>query len=132
MKQVVLDSEFANVWVYPNKKVIHHQFKKYTYGDKLKDVLLTGLKTLEKHNCNKWLSDDRVNSALSQEDNEWSVKVWAPLAVKAGWKYWALVLPEKLIGKLYMKRVVADFAKMGVKVELFTSSEEGLAWLDKQ
>ena len=28
---------------------------------------------LKKHGCQKWLSDDRNNSALSPEDTEWSM-----------------------------------------------------------
>ncbi len=132
MKQVVLDADSATVWVYPTKKVIHHKFKRYTYGDDLKAVLLKGLETLEKYQCDKWLSDDRANSALSSEDNEWSVKVWAPEAAKGGWKHWALILPEKILGKMYMKRVVDEFARLGIVVEFFSTPEEGLEWLDAQ
>ena len=132
MKQVIFDTDYVTIWVYPQKRVIHHQFKKYTYGDKLREVLLKGLETLEKYKCYKWLSDDRVNSALPQIDKDWSIKTWGPMTAKAGWKHWALILPEKQIGKMYMRAVVEAYASLGVNVELFSNPEAGLAWLEKQ
>lgn len=130
MKQVVFDADYATVWVYPEKKVIHHKFRKYTYGDNLKAVLEKGLEALEKYGCDKWLSDDRVNSALPQEDKEWSKDVWGPKAAKAGWKKWALISPEKVIGKVYMKAVVEAFGNLGVEIQIFSDPAEGLAWLE--
>ncbi len=92
-------------------------------------TLSKGAEFFEKEKCSKWLSDDRGNSALPAEDAEWATKVWSPRVVEAGWKYWALIMPDKAIGKMNMKRLVAAYDDSGVKVEIFDDESSALEWL---
>lgn len=52
--------------------------------------------------------------------------------MKAGWKYWALILPEKVIGQLYMKRLVERGDQQGITVQLFSDPAKAMAWLGRQ
>lgn len=67
----IVDNEFVTVWVYPDKKIVRHEFHKFIYGETFRDALTKGAEAFEKHHCVKWLSDDRNNSALLPEDTEW-------------------------------------------------------------
>jgi hypothetical protein len=88
---------------------------------------------MEKYGAQKWLSDDRKNSALTKEDQEWSDVHWRPRVIKAGYKHWAIVLPEKLIGELNLKRIIREkYAGTGVTVQLFNDPEEAMKWLERQ
>jgi len=128
-KQIVLDNEFATLWYYPQLKIVHHKFHKFIFGDNFRMTLSKGAEFFEKEKCSKWLSDDRGNSALPAEDSEWATKVWSPRMVKAGWKNWALIMPDKAIGKMNMKRLVAAYDDSGVKVEIFDDEISALEWL---
>jgi hypothetical protein len=103
-KVTILDNEFATMWYYPDTKIVHHQIKKYIYGEHLQELLNRGIETIQKYHAQKWISDDRNNNALTPQDQEWVKNDWLPNAVKAGWKYWAIVNPEKLMGQLCMER----------------------------
>ncbi|MFC1884522.1 hypothetical protein ACFL2O_07115 [Thermodesulfobacteriota bacterium] len=131
-KTVIFDDEFITVWYYPEDKIIHHQFHKYTQGQTLRDAFSAGAEILEKNRAQKWLSDDRLSSVINEEDMKWTSTVWRPLVTKAGWKYWALVLPEKAVGKLNMNRIIKDYANTGVTVKTFSEPDEGLKWLKDQ
>jgi hypothetical protein len=91
-----------------------------------------GLEYLEKHNIEKWLSDERKSMTPEGTDesevNEFSA-AWGQRAIAAGWKYWAMVVPESLKGREKMQDLVQIFHDQGVWVALFTDVDEARAWL---
>jgi hypothetical protein len=131
-KEIILDNEYITVWYYPQKKIVHHQFHKFTYGKTFHDALNAGAEIFEEKGAYKWLSDDRKNTVLSKDDRDWSVSFWRPRVIKAGWKYWAIVLPEKIIGQMSMKRIIEEYADTGVTVQVFSDPDEAMRWLEAQ
>ncbi len=127
---VVLDNEYITVWYHPEKKIVHHKFHKFIHGQAFRDGLNAGVELMKKHKAQKWLSDDRANSALPPEDVEWAKGDWFPRTLAAGWKYWALVQPEKVIGQINMQNFTEPYAKQGVTVRLFSDPDAALAWLE--
>jgi len=131
-KELILDNDYMTLWYYPGKKIVHHQFHKFTYGKALRDGLSAGAALLEEKGAQKWLSDDRKNTGLGKEDMNWTATVWRPRVIKAGWKYWALVLPEKILGQMSMKRIIEEYANTGVTVQIFSDPDEAMRWLETQ
>ncbi len=126
----ILDTDQITMWYHPEKKIIHHQMHKYTYGPTFRDALLKGVDAMRQYRAQKWLSDDRLNPVLKPEDNEWALTEWAPLVMKAGWKYWAIVQPANLVAKLRMDKNSKVFAEKGVTVQFFSDPDEALRWLE--
>lgn len=131
-KMTIIDNDYLNLWVYPDKKIVHHQFHKFIYGQPFRDGLMAGAAAMQKHGIHKWLSDDRKNSAVPAEDLEWSQQVWVPQVMQAGWEYWAVVLPERAVGQMNMKRHIQTFKEMGVTVQVFDDPEAAMHWLESQ
>ncbi len=130
MERVTLiDNEFATLWYYPEAKIVHHKLHKPTHGEDFRAVLVRGVEVLERELATKWLSDDRENGPLTEEDTQWGMHVWSPRVLRAGWKFWAIVMPDVAIGRVNMKRFISLYMYQGVKVRLFESPEEALAWL---
>jgi hypothetical protein len=127
---VIIDNEYATLLYYPGAKIVHHTFHKPIGGQPFRDVLLTGLKTMKANNAQKWLSDDRANQAVPPEDGEWGNNVWFPQVQAAGWKYWALVVPQDLEGRMSMKEFVDSYYERGIRIMVFTTAEEALQWLE--
>jgi hypothetical protein len=84
---------------------------------------------MKEHGATRWLSDDRNNNALNPEDLDWSVNVWSPTAAEAGWRYWAVVLPEYVVGKMDMAQYIALGRSKGLNVRVFSDPDEALEWL---
>lgn len=129
VKETIIDNEFASLWYYPEAKVVHHQIKKYISGEQLRSLLSQGSELLSKNGAQKWLSDDRSNNALTASDSDWANSVWFPATVKSGWKYWALVQPEKVTGQMSMKRQTSFTERGGVTVRVFSEPGPAMEWL---
>jgi hypothetical protein len=126
---VALDNEYATVRVITERRIIHHKWKKYIYGDAFREALSAGAALMEKHRATKWLSDDRENAALPKVDSEWATTVWFPRVKKAGWKTWAVVLPKMVIGQMNMQGFVDRYAKEGIEVRVFDDPDAAMTWL---
>jgi len=109
---------------------VHHQFHRYIYGEEFRQVLTKGLEIFKQNGANKWLSDDRKNSTLPTVDTEWAQQEWFPQVFGAGWKYWAIVLPDKVVGKLNMQRFIDAYAKQGLTIDIFGDVDEAMEWLE--
>jgi hypothetical protein len=131
-KELILDNEYMTVWYYPQKKIVHHQMHKFTYGQALRDGLSAGAAIFEERGAQKFLADDRKNTGLGKDDMNWTATVWRPRVKKAGLKYWAIVLPEKILGQMSMKRIIEEYANTGVTVKIFGDPDEAMRWLETQ
>jgi len=113
-------------------KIVHHEFRRFVHGDEFHEVLEQGLTLLKRHGAMKWLSDDRNNGALKPADAQWSSEDWAPRAMAAGWKYWAVVLPKKVFGQTNMRRFVEGSAQFGRIAQAFDEPTPAMSWLRQQ
>jgi hypothetical protein len=125
----IMDGDRATLWYHPETGVVHHHFKKAAHGKDFREVLEAGLQVMRERGATRWLSDDRNNGALDPEDSEWSVNVWSHAAAEAGWRYWAIVLPEYVVGKMDMAQYIALGRSMGISVRVFSDPDEALEWL---
>jgi hypothetical protein len=130
-KLIINETPHFALYYHPESKIVHLELHKPFGGDPYRNALTEGLELLKKHGAIKWLSDGRRGGVLSKEDAVWGLKIWAPKIIKAGWKYWALVLPDLVMGELNMKFFVEEYAKRGIIVKLFATPEDGLNWLEE-
>jgi len=126
----VIDNEFASLWCDAEKKLVHHHIKKWVHGEDLRKLLLSGYEQLKKNGCTKWLSDDRFNGALKPDDETWAKTVWFPQVLQAGWKHWAIVLPEKIVGQMNIQRFSEDYKAAGINAKAFSDPDAALKWLE--
>ena len=131
-KLTILDNEFASMWYHTDTGIVHHQIKKYIFGERLQDLLNKGTEAIAKYQARKWLSDDRKNNALTQQDQEWTRNIWLPKTARVGWKFWALVQPAKVTGQLNMKKTANFVTDSGVLVATFNDPDEAMEWLKQQ
>ncbi|MBZ0307623.1 MAG: STAS/SEC14 domain-containing protein [Anaerolineae bacterium] len=129
-KETILDTEYATLWYYPESKIMHHVFHKYIHGQEFRQVLEKGLEVFKERGGQKWLSDDRKNSALPTADMEWGLKDWNPRVWAAGWRYWAVVMPDKVAGQMNMNRLMKENIEMGLTIQVFDDADEALKWLE--
>lgn len=129
MITTLLETDYATLWYYPEAKIVHHAFHKYIYGAQFRAVMRRGLDHFQEQRLTKWLSDDRRNSALPQADLDWSLEEWFPGMLEAGWKYWAVVLPENAVGRQNMERVINTYEERGLTIKTFSEPNEALEWL---
>jgi len=126
----IMDSEAATLWFHPEAGIVHHRFKKPVCGDDFRWVLEGGLQLFMLRGADKWLSDDRANSALDPEDARWAMNDWAPRVAAVGWQYWAIILPKSEFGTMDMRKYIDQESALGVDVQIFSDPVLALAWLE--
>ena len=127
----IMEDANISMWYYPESKILHHQTHQFFCGKPFRDALNKGVDVFQKYGAQKWLSDDRETSALSKEDLEWGDRDWFPRVAKLGWKYWAIVMPEKVVGQLTLKRLADTYNSRGVNTRIFSSPDEAKKWLEQ-
>ena len=128
--QVILENEYATLWYRPQGKIVHHQFHKFIHGNTFREVLDRGLDAFKTYGAHKWLSDDRHNSTLTKEDGEWAIMDWSNRVIDAGWKYWAVVLPDRKIGQTNLNMFMKEYIARGLEVRVFEDPDEARRWLE--
>ncbi len=127
--RLVLTNEFATLVYHSQHKIVHHTFHKPVESAFFREVLTQGVALMESRRASKWLSDDRGNGALHPDDGKWAMEVWSKRAMVAGWRWWAIVMPDAALGKANMRRFIREYADQGVVVNIFGNPDEALAWL---
>ena len=131
-KETCLDNEFITIWYHADKGMVHHQWHKFLQGPKMREAFLKGTELLSKNKGTKWLSDDRNYPVLTGDDSKWAEVIWFPKTVKAGWKHWAIVMPEKPIGQININQFVKKYAAAGINAQMFDDLDEAMKWLESQ
>lgn len=133
MSQTVLvDNEYITVVYLPDKKTVYHTIHKPVGGQIFRDALNIGTEALKKYGAHKWLSDDRKNGPLSAEDVNWGFDDWNRRTIEAGWKYWAVVVPEEMAAAGTLTKTIMDLARLNLMMRVFTKLEKAIEWLDGQ
>lgn len=131
-KEIICDNEFCLMWCIPQKRLIQHQWRKFCYGEEFKSIMTAGAETFRKYKCIKWMSDNRNFSAMHPDDMAWGLAHWAPKMLKVGWKFHAMVLPEKVVGQISSKSMLSWFEERGIRTRIFSDPEEASAWLEEK
>jgi hypothetical protein len=128
----IYSSDYITVEYWPDHNSIYHVVHQPISGQLpiFKEALNAGTEALQKYNVHKWLSDDRKNDALTPEGNAWSFSDWQPRTMKAGWKYWALVVPNAAAAAGTLAPVIEQLFELGLRMMVFANVEEAVAWLD--
>lgn len=132
LSERVVDNEFAVVTYYPEKGIIHHAWKKFCFGENFQKLMLTSTQCLKEHKGTKWLSDDRNFSVMTQEDTLWGQQVWWPETKAAGWKFWAIILPTKTVGKINIQSLIDEYSAGGITAQVFEDTDQAMKWLEAQ
>lgn len=131
-RELVLQNEHITLWFYPELKIVHHQMVQAPTSERFRELLTHGADTLERHRAIKWMSDDRGNTLLRPDDEEWADTIWLPRVLKAGFKFWAIVLPQAAIGKLNMQRIATQHARRGIVSRIEATPYPAFEWLKAQ
>jgi len=126
----VLDDEYVNLVYYPDKKIVHHTFHQTVQAEVFRNALNAGLEVFKQYDAHKWLSDDRKNSALPEDDTVWAKTVWFPQVLEAGWQYWALVWPAQTLAVLNLKEFIDEYRRFGLKTMVFKDTKPAMFWLE--
>jgi hypothetical protein len=129
-KIVIFENENSKMVCYPDLKIVHNKFVGSPTGKQFREALEAGIGAMEKYECTKWLSDDSENMAqFAPEDHIWADNDWFPRMQEVGWKTWAMVVPNEIMGRLNVKDIVEKNVQRGIRMAVFSDLDKALGWL---
>ncbi len=126
---IILDNNQVTLKYEKENDLLHDVYKADITFETIQTSLNKGLDLIKAHDIHKWLTDTRAIGGFGKDGAAWVINEWAPGAVEAGWKYWALVVPESMEGRAAMMQFMGTFAEKGVNVRVFTSEPPAREWL---
>jgi hypothetical protein len=128
--EIIIDNEYATLSYDPDSGIVQHQFHKFIYGDHFRAVLNTVIDLFNDRDATKWLADDRLISTLTSEDAAWAQFDWTPRVWATGWKYWAVILPDKRVGQVHLNFSMSLHQGHGITTAAFETADEARRWLE--
>lgn len=122
----------ASVWLYPARKLVHHQIHQPLGTAQLRALLGNVARCLIEHRATKWLADDRNLGEFDAALLPWIEHELLPQTINAGWRHWALILPRLPGAARIMQYMAAKLAISGLTVFAFNELDAANAWLDSQ
>ena len=127
----LVDNEFITLKHVAEDDYIYHVIHKPISFETFREALDIGTKALKDKGCVKWLSDDRKNGPLSEEQQKWAQEDWIPRTIQTGWKFWAVVVPTDVISAGSLIPVINHLYEYGLRMAVFASQQEAVEWLKK-
>ena len=101
----IRDDTLASIWVYPPRKLVHHQIHQALTTAQLRTLLTQVSRTMIDYQLTKWLADDRELTVIEAALYPWVEQVLVPRTVRAG--SWAVVFTMVFPVDLRSKRAGA-------------------------
>lgn len=125
-----VDNEFYTAWYVPDYSMIRHVWHQHCKGETWRNIMTLAADAFVGHNCFKWLADDRkFLGAMTPEDWAWAEVNFAKRCREAGWKYFAMVLPDSGMAKVSIRAVCNAFSANGIETEAFTDYVKAYVWI---
>lgn len=131
-KTVIYQNDYITVEYDPDQGMIQHVIHKPIEDKMFMEALDAGTAALKEHKATKWLSDDRKNGPLSDTLLKWSHDDWQPRTIAAGWKYWAVIVPDELIAAGTLVPVIDALFEHGLTMLAFSDPDRARKWIESQ
>ena len=126
------DTDFAVVRYDESCDAVIGELTEFTTGEDFREYMEALIDALETEDTDRMIADSSdFDSALTEEDQVWSVKDWSPRAQESGLDHMAMVMPESVVAEMSIDQVV-EMANDTINRELFDDFEEAKQWVRRQ
>ncbi|MUV90137.1 hypothetical protein GJ629_09750 [Halapricum sp. CBA1109] len=122
------DEPYATAWYDEDADAVVGELTEFTDGEAFRTYMEALIDAIEDTGTDTILADtSEFDSALTEEDQVWSVRDWAPRAEEAGLEHMAMVMPEAVVAEMSVDSIV-EMADDSLNRELFDDFEAAKAW----
>ncbi len=129
---VYFDESYLTIQWDASIQCVVMQWKKFVEGESFRKGLDTGLKLVEEKHAKRWLADLRKLGVVTQEDQQWSNEDWFPRAINSSLQYMAIIVPENIIAKWSVDRIMTKVEGASLLTHYFDNTDKAMEWLRSQ
>jgi len=104
----------------------------FVSGDDFRNALDQGLALLVAKSTPFWLADLRHLGVVTDADQTWSNEVWFPRALQTTLTHMAIVMPEKVIARWSVDRIMQRVEGTQLVIHYFDNVDAAYRWFANQ
>jgi hypothetical protein len=109
-------------------RCVHAEWKGFANSVEFRASTMAILEAIRKRSAPALVSDNRRLEGVADQDQLWLRDTWMPLAVDAGVKRIAVVLPHHGLGKVASEDIIGKFGNTVFVTRTFSQVPEALKW----
>jgi hypothetical protein len=126
---VFLDEPWLSIIWDHELQCVYAKFKAFANSAEFRAGVMKILDAIREKHSALLISDNRKLEGVAVEDQLWLRDSWMPLAVAAGIKRIAVVLPRHGLGKIASEDIISQFGETAFTTRTFESLEEAMKWV---
>jgi hypothetical protein len=107
---------------------VYAEWKGFANSVEFRASTMAILEAIRKRSAAALVSDNRRLEGVADQDQLWLRDIWMPLAVDAGVKRIAVVLPHHGLGKVASEDIIGKFGNTVFTTRTFSQVPEALEW----
>jgi hypothetical protein len=127
--EIYLDEPWLAIRWDPQHKCVYAEFKAFANSAEFRASVLKILDAIRDRHAAVLISDNRRLEGVAVEDQLWLRDTWVPLAVTAGVKRIAVILPHHGLGKIASEEIIGRFGKTKFVTRTFESLVQAMSWV---
>lgn len=126
------DTTYLSIEYDPAKRLYYNCWKGYITPGNIKEGSVTYLTMLQENPCPRLLIDNQRVVGSWKKALDWLTKDWAPLAMKAGLKWVAIVVSPGSFAVEAAEELQKRVGGIHLQVKVFTDIDTSMTWLERQ
>jgi hypothetical protein len=110
---------------------VYSEWRGFANSNEFRASLLKIIDALRVHNSGLLVSDNRRLEGVAETDQLWIRDTWTPLAVAAGLRRIAAVVPQRGLGKIATQEVLGQVGMKVFATRTFTTVSEATEWVSE-
>ncbi|MFC7057701.1 hypothetical protein [Halovenus salina] len=126
------DSSFATVQYDEQTGAVIGELREFVKGESFREYMDAIIEAIADQSATKVIADtSSFDAALTEDDQVWSVQDWAPRAEDAGLETMALVMPESILAKMSVDKII-EMTEDEITRKVFSDREAAERWIQAQ
>ena len=111
-----------------NSGCVYAEWKRFANSSEFRTSTRRILDAIRAIGARSLVSDNRRLEGVADQDQLWIRDTWTPLAVDAGLRRIAVVVPQRGLGRIAAEQILSQVAMKAFLTRTFTTVSEAMEW----
>lgn len=126
--QVFSDERWLRIDWDPEHSCVYAEWKAFANSSEFRASTTRILDAIRARSADSFVSDNRKLEGIADQDQLWLRDTWVPMAVAAGVKRIAVVVPHHGLGKIASEEILGRIEMKAFSTRTFTTVSEATEW----
>jgi len=126
--QVFSDEPWLRIDWDPEHSCVYAEWKAFANSSEFRASTTRILDAIQARSADSFVSDNRRLEGIADQDQLWLRDTWVPMAVAAGVKRIAVVVPHHGLGKIASEEILGRIEMKAFSTRTFTTVSEATEW----